>query len=43
MEEQAAQLCKDEWMAEVSLGRDRKKMFGCNGDTLGTAPPQWIL
>jgi len=27
-------LCKDEWMAEVHLGRDRKKMSGWKGDTL---------
>ena len=27
-------LCKDESMTEVSLGEDRKKMSGCNGDTL---------
>jgi len=26
--------CKDESMAEVNLGRDRKKMFGWKGDTL---------
>jgi len=27
-------ISKDESMAEVSLGEDRKKMSGCNGDTL---------
>ena len=27
-------LCKDESMAEVDLGRDRKKMSGWKGDTL---------
>jgi len=30
----AAHLCKDESMAEVDLGRDRKKMPGWKGDTL---------
>ena len=34
MEEEWARLCKDESMAEVSLGGDGKKMFGWNGDTL---------
>ena len=27
-------LCKDEWMGEVHLGRDRKKMSGWKEDTL---------
>jgi hypothetical protein len=27
-------LCKDGAMAEVSLGEERKKMSGCNRDTL---------
>jgi len=35
VEEEAAQLCKDESIAEVSLGGDSKKRSGCNGDTLG--------
>jgi hypothetical protein len=34
VEEEPAHLCKDESMAEVSLGGDRKKMSGGNGDTL---------
>jgi len=35
VEEQPTHLCQDEWMAEVSLGGDSKKMPRCNGDTLG--------
>ena len=34
VEEKAAHLCKDGWMAEVGLSGDRKKMSGGNGDTL---------
>ena len=34
VEEKPAHLWEDESMAEVSLGGDRKKIFGCNGDTL---------
>lgn len=34
VEEEQAHLSKDESMTEVSTGRDRKKMSGCNGDTL---------
>ena len=34
MEEEPAHLCKDESMAEVSLGGDRKKMSEGDGDTL---------
>ena len=34
MEGEPGHLRKDESMAEVSLGEDRKKMSGCNGDTL---------
>jgi hypothetical protein len=33
-EEERAHLCEDESMAEVSLGGDRKKMSGGDGDTL---------
>ena len=33
-EEEPADLCKDESMAEVSRGGDRKKLSGGNGDTL---------
>ena len=34
VEEEPAHRCKDESMDEVSLGGDRKKMSGWNGDTL---------
>jgi hypothetical protein len=34
VEEEPVPLCKDESMAEVSRGGDRKKMSGGNGDTL---------
>jgi hypothetical protein len=34
VEEELAHLWKDEWMAEVSLGEDKKKVSGCKGDTL---------
>jgi hypothetical protein len=34
VEEERAHLCKDESMAEVSLGGERKKRSGWNGDTL---------
>ena len=34
VEEESAQRCKDESMAEVSLGGERKKMSGGKGDTL---------
>ena len=34
VEEEPAHLCKDESVAEVSLGEDRKKLSGGNGDTL---------
>ena len=35
VEEKAGHLCEHESMAEVSLGGDRKKIFGSNGDALG--------
>ena len=34
VEEEPAHLCKEKSMAEVSLGGERKKMSGWNGDTL---------
>jgi hypothetical protein len=35
VQKEQAHLCKDEAMAEVSLGEDRKKRSECNADTLG--------
>ena len=35
MQKEPIDLCKDEAMAEVSLGEDRKKRSECNADTLG--------
>ena len=34
VEADSAQPCRDDLLEEVSLGGDRKKMSGCNGDTL---------
>src|SRR5260370_40996800 len=40
LEEEPGDLCKDESMAEVSLGGDRKKVSGCKGDTLRRDAPK---
>ena len=34
VEKKPAHWCEHESMAEVSLGGDREKIFGCNGDAL---------